>query len=422
MSLLAKANPVLRSARDLIAKIKDLEEHGVDSDAERDQLRQLLRDKDFLLWVERAWGPQIRNEVIRYRVQAAQSVSGTEALEEFLATLTQDLAPAYFEFKGFKVENPDRIAEYRALALLDGVSFIIELFKKRGMEKLLQAGLSKVVLDAENDSTAHGEYYPNTQEVHLMPRALDSGGRLWKSWIQEVFLHEFGHHLHLKYLPAQAREHWNSAWGPIKNLEQSYSSKSYNVSYTKEDRRRFYKALSQADWNPSKAARKFKDLDKVKFGEWLRGYGVNGPLIADRSFRTTPNGQRIFDQLTGKAPVDDYDALIQRVRSNLFLDDDITMHIPFNVVTELAAKDREIGTKAVEEAKAELAIPTDYGHTNENEDFAETWVAFMVNPSALSPQAKLRMQQTLALSGLYGKEVLHLAQRVAARYLARFTQ
>ena len=65
----------------------------------------------------------------------------------------------------------------------------------------------------------------------------------------------------------------------------------------------------------------------------------------------------------------------------------------------------------------ELGIPTDYGKTNEREDFAETFLLFIVDPQRLSPTATFRMQRALSLSGLYGKPVMHLAQRVVVRFL-----
>ncbi len=64
-----------------------------------------------------------------------------------------------------------------------------------------------------------------------------------------------------------------------------------------------------------------------------------------------------------------------------------------------------------------LEIPTDYGKTDEFEDFAETFVAFMAAPERLSPPAKFRMQRALALSRLYGKPVTRLAFNVMVRYL-----
>jgi hypothetical protein len=64
----------------------------------------------------------------------------------------------------------------------------------------------------------------------------------------------------------------------------------------------------------------------------------------------------------------------------------------------------------------ELGIPTEYGRTNNREDFAETFLLFMVSPERLSETAKYRMQRALSLSGLYGKAVMRLAERVVARY------
>lgn len=53
-----------------------------------------------------------------------------------------------------------------------------------------------------------------------------------------------------------------------------------------------------------------------------------------------------------------------------------------------------------------LDIVTDYGKTDKYEDFAETFLLFMVAPERLSQTARFRMQQALSLSGLYGKPVV----------------
>lgn len=55
-----------------------------------------------------------------------------------------------------------------------------------------------------------------------------------------------------------------------------------------------------------------------------------------------------------------------------------------------------------------LEIPTDYGKVDQYEDFAETFLVFMVAPDRLSPTAKFRMQRALSLSGLYGKAVMRV--------------
>jgi len=71
---------------------------------------------------------------------------------------------------------------------------------------------------------------------------------------------------------------------------------------------------------------------------------------------------------------------------------------------------------------SDLGIVSDYGATDEQEDFAETFVAFMSAPEKLTPTSKFRMQRALSLSGLYGKPVMRLAEdlivdAVAHRYL-----
>ena len=58
---------------------------------------------------------------------------------------------------------------------------------------------------------------------------------------------------------------------------------------------------------------------------------------------------------------------------------------------------------------SKLGIPTSYGKNGVEEDFAETFLLFIVDPQRLSPTAAFRMQRALALSGLYGKPVMPLA-------------
>ena len=67
-----------------------------------------------------------------------------------------------------------------------------------------------------------------------------------------------------------------------------------------------------------------------------------------------------------------------------------------------------------------LEIVTEYGKTDKYEDFAETFMVFMAAPEKLTPMAKFRMQRALSLSGLYGKPVMHLANDLTSRVVARF--
>jgi hypothetical protein len=84
--------------------------------------------------------------------------------------------------------------------------------------------------------------------------------------------------------------------------------------------------------------------------------------------------------------------------------------VPSETVTELMKSDPAM-QKTVDEALAKLQIVSDYGKTNHDEDFAESFVAFVGAPEKLTPTAKFRMQRTLSLAGLYGKHIMRLAQK-----------
>jgi len=73
--------------------------------------------------------------------------------------------------------------------------------------------------------------------------------------------------------------------------------------------------------------------------------------------------------------------------------------------------------RKVKEVADKLDIPSEYGRSSVYEDFAETFMEFVMRPHALSETALFRMKQALARSGFYGKKVMRLARKVASRYL-----
>lgn len=59
----------------------------------------------------------------------------------------------------------------------------------------------------------------------------------------------------------------------------------------------------------------------------------------------------------------------------------------------------------------ELGIPTNYGHRDPYEDFAETFAFFILKPSRLSDRACERIKETLRMSMRGGKTFMRLASR-----------
>ncbi len=209
-------------------------------------------------------------------------------------------APEEFSYHGFKISNKEHFAEALCRKTLEGVDVLNAFFRKRGVERVLQEGIARIIL-TQDAGRASAFFHSGTRELTLSVSELSKAkpGRFIDSFTGEAVLHEFGHFVHRNYITGEAREAWDSPWDSMVN---------------------------------------------------------------------DPKRQEKLDS---------------------------------------------------------LEIVTDYGKTDKYEDFAETFLLFMVAPEKLSPTAKFRMQRALSLSGLYGKPVLHLSSKdldVVFRVATRFTR
>lgn len=416
-----KAHDYLQRMSDLIERI----ERG-DRDAEQ-ALRDLTDEDDpqVVTWAERALGGFKPLWELSKKISREARMGDPNVAKRLLQQFVNSLGLTEFSYQGFKTYNPGRMSEERTRRLLDGIDYLVALFKKRGMEKLLRGEIKEVVLDLDYSGVAHGQYWESRQRIDLMPAALLGGqsGRILKQWVHEVFLHEFGHHIHMNYITGEARRFWDSAWDPVKDIEKA---RSQILRITLADRERFFVLLQRNNWDPVKTARKLKGLDKAKMAYWLRNPAFNEGLITPKTFRLTKRGVAVFSTLRDpwgylSQEGDNLDQRkvehrIRAIRSNLFLDDGTEIQFAVDQLKTMVERDPEIGDKAVQKIIDQIGLPTDYARKNELEDFAESWVAFMANPGALSEQSMYRMKRTLSLSGLYGKEVMRIARQVAARY------
>ncbi len=241
-----------------------------------------------------------------------------------------------------------------------------------------------------------------------------------------MFIHEFGHHIHMTYIKGEARDFWDGTWDTANALRGKLET------VTQEDLQRFFNLMEKNGFDPSKVARKLSGFDKIKFAYWLRDPGYGEPLITPKQFRLTKRGENVFGffkdpeayllESRGATPNDSdyqrvYESVLKQRKSILGLGYQSAMRIAPEVVKELREADPTIES-ALEQEFAKLGIPSDYGKTNSKEDFADSFVVFMTNPSSLSENALYRMKRTLWLSGFGGKPVMKLAGRVVRRFRA----
>jgi hypothetical protein len=391
------------------------------------------REAEATLDAMRPRGPLLMALSDYQRPEDYQELKGQ--LDRFEQTIQQFLGqvgPSQCSYGGFKIKDFFRLGPGKLRMLFDAIDFLQAIFKKRGVPDLLQAGVKEVLVRDTDDAGALYNSHSKTIEVGVTMFTEEGPHRMLGtgSWIMGSFMHEFGHHVHMSYIKGEAREFWDSAWQPIQETRDKLDQ------IKPAELERFYALLERDDFNPAKTARRLKGMDKVKFAYWLRDPGIGEPLITPNQFRLTKRGQQLFEALRnpqlyvkvhyGYTPDEpEFEPTLERVvrhkKKILGLGYSSGLRISPDTVKILRQENPEI-EEVLQGLYTQLQIPTEYGKTNEFEDFADTFVLFMVSPEKLPPNALYRMKRTLWLSGFGGKPVSRLAHHVVRRYLYGKTQ
>ena len=342
-----------------------------------------------------------------------------EILQDQLRSCLKKVGPVKFTYKGFTVVDDIRLGPAKTGKLLDAISFLIALFKKRGAEELFFAGVGSVYTEYENSWAGRYQNYSKSIEIDVSTLEREGQVKLWQDWAQEVFLHEFGHYIHMTYIKGEARAFWDGAWGGAKALR----GKLERVGA--DELNQFYALLEKNAFDPARAVRQLRGVDKIKFTYWLRKSPMRDPLITPKQFRPTERGRDIFNALRDPeqylkdtrdlSPGEpEYEATLKRVirkkKEDLIGFGEKGFSVAPDIVAEISEADPSI-KRELDAFYQDLGTPTDYGRTDEMEDFAESFVLFMTAPEKLSDKALYRVKRTLWLSGFGGKPVVKLARR-----------
>jgi len=330
-----------------------------------------------------------------------------------------------FTWKGIKFLNQGW-TEREVLVVLDNLAWVMDLFKRRGVSKLLALTLSEVQLGdtwsfkneyTGTSQTAAGNYTWTTKTLRLFKNSLKgSSGKMLRRWIAEVFIHELGHHVHLNVLPKAAKEFWDSGWLYVEEARKKVERLS---TVTQKDRERYFQMIEDAGWDPNAVGKRLKPLERLHFIGYLHNRELAGgvkrlrlaPWVKEAMEQLRNPRQYMRDSLLmGDDEIDrEYDTVyaemkkIMRRRFGLKLTGD--HDLPKEILEEIRSQDNQI-----EKALDALGIPTFYGRTNVKEDFAETFVQFMVHPERLSDTARWRMGRTLGMSASLGTSIMRLSR------------
>lgn len=353
----------------------------------------------------------------------------TERAKSLVNTASSETLYEKFTWKGIRFEVQG-FTEDEVRIVLDNLSWVLDLFKRRGMDKAVPQALRTVLLTDETHTfvtdrtrvkmVGHGLYEAEKKRITLRKVALaKSSGKMLKRWLAEIFLHEFGHHVHLSILPREAREFWDSGW---EKVEEAMKAKEDAKKITKEDRDRFIKLIQDANYDFQGVGRNLEGLDRLKYVAYLN---LRGIINGTKYVRLNDEGKRL--QQIGRDP-ESY--VLDRGGMGLFTEEELAEVVPKEIERMMRHLERRLGVrltapepipqkivdrmalddKDIERALTALGIPTEYGSTNVREDFAETFVQFMVAPEKLDPVARWRMGRTLGMSASLGTPIIKLTK------------
>jgi hypothetical protein len=345
-----------------------------------------------------------------------------------------------FTYKKFKVQSLN-LSSFQTRGLLDSISYIEELFSSREMTSVVHEAISKIILrdpdEVEKKKGIAGLYQSYTKSVTILSTASKSKGRFMENFVHETLIHEIGHWVHLSYITQEAREFWDSGWGMISQKEEDFLSENIEkLTITAEDRERYFDLFMKHKGDASKVKKELGALDQLKVHEMSTTF-TSEPFMTPKNFRLTKRGKEVaqafsdpshyFFEVQGHSRSDysEEEAIERAFRtikriwfkvSGMYEGIGLTMEA--DKAEEFLSGERALHDQAIIELKEALGIPTDYGRTNVKEDFAETFVGFILNPSQLSEPARWRMGRTLGLSEAGGKKVMRTsAKRVASKYI-----
>jgi hypothetical protein len=321
-----------------------------------------------------------------------------------------------FRYLGFNVESFN-LTDMEVKEMLDAIDFLVSLFKEREMTEVIYEAINSIELRDEVVSDGEfvsGYFHPTKNVLAIGYSKLKSPKRGigYFSSTQEVLVHEIGHWVHLNYISREAREFWDSGWKHLLELED------YHISQDEKDN--YFQVLSEAKGNLEIVKRRTTEIEYLKLLAFLEGKGFirgeKGELSAKGEIMLGYFRDPIsygLKTLTGlELSYFKYDVKegllmsamerIEKEARRTFLGYGETKYYPKS-------------GKEIYEMKEALGIPTEYGKINEMEDFAETFVYFMMNPEALHPVARWRMGRTLGLSSATGKRVIRLARSYLAQ-------
>lgn len=338
-------------------------------------------------------------------------------------------SPTSFRWNNLRIILPEgSIPSTIVKRSLDNLSEAFALLHKRGFFEVVYTTLKEIQiipnLTGNRDNSSGGVYWVG-KEIMGLNTVLDGNERL----LTEVFLHELGHHIHMYSVSKDAKEFWDSGWS-LYDSEVSQLTKDLTI--TKEDVIKWFQGLDP-EYDLASYGKSLKGVEKAKFialfyesdffktpkSLTLTYWGQSAkdiPLIPKSLFPFLSKWQGSYSDLETSLQ-NEFGITEEKLIDAAFAYAKLAYTSRSTYSSVLEEKRQEIlraNQKELSKILQDLGIPSQYGHTNVMEDFAETFKSYVLNPDSISDTAKWRLLRTLGISESSGKPLKKSANLVSS--------
>lgn len=390
--------------------------------------------KDILSWIlyarndfpEGLWD-SYRDMILELKESLGDRGQTTPTILRFKESLEKyyvEPSPTSFTWNNIKIKLPEgSLPETLVSRVLNRLSESFSLLEKRGLTKLALDTLKEIqilpnIMSQDGIGKSGGIYWVNKDTIGLNALFDDT------QKLSDTFIHELGHHIHISVLPREAREFWNSGWSLY---DFKVESLTRDLTISKEDLLKWMSDL-HPNYDIAGYGNTLKGAEKVRYNAlFYEHYFLKSPKTMRNDFWGLAV-RRIKDLPPNLFPFlrhwrGTYDQLRRVLEKDHNISEESLINAAFGYrklqevannpnSSELDNLKREVisaNYKELNQILVRLGIPTEYGHTNVFEDFAETFKEYVLNPSSLSEEAKWRLLRTLGMSGSLGTDVMRKA-------------
>jgi len=366
-----------------------------------------LYEKENIRWLRYGYG----DELARLALNTADGVMDEDSLNtinkiiDIFQYCIDNVVPYTFTYSGVTFRNHDHLGPNIIRAFMEKAAVAFGMMKKAGVNDraFKQIRYIDIVLYEESKLESDNNYgfanYSDSTiafDMHEFHKDPD--------FLIQAMIHEIGHIIQFS-MKKVANEFWGEQPEEIRR----------RYSLTEQEGDTFWNMLVKSGFNPKFVIESLNGESRTKFRLWIGNSGtfdtygnvVNNKQVLDMVKDPEGYCKKHFDEMG----VEFDECVANAENAEQYLEDEFKSFndvgiSSFNNVNDVPDWFRDEYDSIYEQ----YGFPTYYAMKNGLEDFAETFVSYVMNPGSMSENARYRMRHALWLEGFYsGKDVMKIS-------------